>query len=70
MTLDGDELNETDQAIIDQLQQGRVTPQYLAKELDISRPYASDRLKRLLEHNHVERLAPGLYGLVEDPRER
>ena len=69
MSLDGDDLNETDQAIINLLQQGRVTPKYLASELDISRPYASERLKRLLEHDHIERLAPGLYELTDDPRE-
>jgi len=68
VTLSDDDLNETDRAIVTELERGRVTPQYLASELDISRPYASERLKRLLEHEHVDRLAPGLYELVDDPR--
>ena len=68
VTLSDDDLNETDKAIVAELERGRVTPQYLASELDISRPYASERLKRLLEHEHVDRLAPGLYELVDDPR--
>ncbi|ELY79182.1 winged helix-turn-helix domain-containing protein [Natrinema gari] len=69
VTLSGDDLNDTDRAILAELERGRVTPQYLASELDISRPYASERLKRLLEHEHVVRLAPGLYELENDPRE-
>ncbi|MDJ1433562.1 winged helix-turn-helix domain-containing protein [Halostagnicola sp. A-GB9-2] len=69
MTLEDDDLNGTDRAIVEELERGRVTPQFLAGELDISRPYASERLKRLLEHEHVERLAPGLYELSQDPRE-
>lgn len=68
VTLSDDDLNETDKAIVAELERGRVTPQYLASELDISRPYASERLKRLLEHEHVDRLAPGLYELVDNPR--
>lgn len=66
MTLSPDDLNETDQQIIEKLQEGRVTPRFLADELNISRPYASDRLKRFLEHNIVRRLAPGLYELVPE----
>lgn len=63
------DLNDSDRRIIDELDAGRVTPTYLAETLDISRPYASERLKRLAEHGHVERLAPGLYELVDDPRD-
>lgn len=63
MTLSPDDLNKTDQQIIKKLQEGRVTPRFLADELDISRPYASERLKRFLEHGIVKRLAPGLYEL-------
>jgi len=64
-----DDLNETDGRVLDVLREGRVTPQYVAGELDVSRTYASERLKRLVEHNHVARLASGLYELTDDPRE-
>ncbi|MEZ3163257.1 hypothetical protein [Halorubrum miltondacostae] len=37
--------------------------------MGVSRTYASERLKRLVEHNHVEKIAPGLYELVDDPRD-
>lgn len=66
MTLSPDDLNKTDQQIIEKLQEGRVTPRFLADELDISRPYASERLKRFLEHDIVKRLAPGLYELAPE----
>ncbi|WP_218927237.1 helix-turn-helix transcriptional regulator [Halosimplex rubrum] len=64
-----DELNDTDGRVLDVLHDGRVTPQYVAGELDVSRTYASERLKRLVEHNHVRKLASGLYELADDPRE-
>jgi len=68
VALDSDQLNKTDGRLLELLRGGRVTPQYVADELDISRPYASERLNRLLEHEHVERIAPGLYELVDDPQ--
>lgn len=64
-----DDLNSTDERVLDVLHEGRVTPQYVAEELDVSRTYASERLKRLVEHGHVSRPAGGLYELVNDPRE-
>jgi DNA-binding MarR family transcriptional regulator len=70
VALQPEDLNETDKAILDELAQGRVTPQYVADQLDISRPYASEKLKRFVEHNHVERLASGLYELESDPRKK
>jgi len=66
--LSPDDLNGTDERVLDVLRGGRVTPQYVAERLDVSRTYASERLKRLVEHGHVEKVAPGLYELVEDPR--
>lgn len=69
MALSPEQLNETDERVLAALHTGRVTPQYLATELGVSRPYASERLKRLVEHGHVERLASGLYELVDDPRD-
>ena len=67
--LDADDLNETDDHILQLLGEGRVTPTFVAEQLDISREYASGRLTRLREHGHVEKIAPGLYELVNDPRE-
>jgi DNA-binding Lrp family transcriptional regulator len=67
--LDDDDLNDTDRALLAVLIEGRVTPTFAAEEIGVSREYASERLKRLLEHGHVERLAAGLYELVDDPRE-
>ena len=69
MALSSDDLSETDEKILDQLQEGRVTPQFVANQIDISRPYASDKLRRLVEHGHVVKLASGLYELKSDPRE-
>jgi|AntDeeMinimDraft_5_1070356.scaffolds.fasta_scaffold36345_1 predicted transcriptional regulator len=66
--LSPDDLNGTDERVLDVLRGGRVTPQYVSEQLDVSRTYASERLKRLVEHGHVEKVAPGLYELVEDPR--
>lgn len=67
--IDESDLNNTDRRLIEILTDGRVTPQYVAGMLDISRTYASERLKRLVEHGHVEKLASGLYELVDDPRD-
>jgi len=66
--LTDDDLNSTDDRILDVLVEGRVTPQYVADQTGVSRTYASERLTRLLEHDHVARPAPGLYELVDDPR--
>lgn len=69
MALYGEDLNDTDEKTLEQLQEGRVTPQYLADQLNITRPYASEKLRRLMEHGHVEKLASGLYEIEDDPRE-
>ncbi len=65
--LEPEDLSETDNAILEELREGRVTPQFLADSLDISRPYASQKLRRLVEHGHVRKLAAGLYELDNDP---
>lgn len=67
--LNPDDLNDTDEALLDLLAEGRVTPRYARLELDISREYVSQRLRRLEEHGHVEKVDRGLYGLLSDPRE-
>lgn len=65
-----------DRALLDLLQEGRVTPFYcrlrLEQEYDreYTRGYVQQRLNRLAEHGHAENLLDvGLYQLVEDPRE-
>jgi predicted transcriptional regulator len=67
--LTDDDLNDTDRRVLAVLAEGRVTPQFVADEINVSRTYASERLKRLTEHAHVQKVAPGLYELVDDPRE-
>lgn len=60
------DLNEADEGIIDLLREGRNTPSNIARHLDYSREYVSQRLKRLTEHNVVERVDRGLYELADD----
>lgn len=55
------DLNDADQQIKEVLQDGRNTPSNLASELGYTREYVSQRLKRLREHNLVERVGRGLY---------
>ena len=69
LMLDPEDLNGTDEGILDMLAEGRCTPRYHAKKLDKQQPYISQRLKRLVEHGHVERVDRGLYELVADPRD-
>lgn len=63
-------LNPTDHAILDRLHEGRASPSYIAQKHDYSRQNVTNRLGRLKEHGYVRRLAPGLYELVDDPREK
>jgi len=65
--LEQDDLNETDEKILRLLSDGRCSPSFLAGELDRQQPYVSQRLKRLLEHGHVERVDRGLYELSDSP---
>lgn len=62
----GIDLNDADESIIDALREGRNTPSNLAREFDYSREYVSQRLRRLREHDVVERVDRGLYELVEE----
>ena len=68
VVLGPDDLNDTDRDILDMLQEGRVSPPFVAERLGKSREYTSQRLIRLREHEHARRIAPGLYELVDDPR--
>jgi hypothetical protein len=75
VTLSPDQLNDLDRALLDLLQEGRLTPTLARKQLterdlaDVSRQYVNRRLKRLAEHEHIENiLDTGVYELVADPR--
>lgn len=60
-------LNDADQAIISELQEGRATAVYLETQIDWSREYITQRLRRLEEHNIVENLEEtGLYSLQSE----
>lgn len=61
------DLNETDENIIEELREGRNTPANLAERVGVSRQYASQRIKRLTEHDIIEKVDRGLYELKEDP---
>lgn len=64
-----DQLSPSDEDILDVLQGGRGTAPYIAHEIDSSNGHVRNRLRRLEEHGHVERVYEGLYELVDDPRE-
>ncbi len=68
--LDEDDLGPADEALLDMLNEGRVTAPYVADETGYSLQYVRDRLGRLVEHGNAKKVYEGLYELVEDPRER
>ncbi|MFW6435707.1 MAG: MarR family transcriptional regulator [Halovenus sp.] len=67
--LSPDQLNPTDESILQMLDDGRVTAPFVAEEQDKSLEYVRSRLTRLVEHEHVQRVHDGLYELTDDPRE-
>jgi len=73
VALTKEDLNETDLAILEVLEEGRATPELVRIKLeksgkDISRQYVNRRLKRLREHEHVENVEDtGVYELVDSP---
>jgi hypothetical protein len=75
VTLDAGDLNEMDQNILDYLAEGRATPTLIRRllerdDVEVSRQYINQRMKRLAEHDHIENLLDtGVYELREDPRE-
>lgn len=66
--LDEDDLGPADEAILEMLQDGRVTAPYVAEETGYSLQYVRDRLSRLVEHGNARKVYEGLYELIEDPR--
>lgn len=66
--LDADDLAPVDEALLELLQEGRITAPYAAAETDYSLQYTRDRLTRLCEHGNARKVHEGLYELVADPR--
>lgn len=64
-----DDLGPADRALLSLLADGRVTAPYAAEATGYSLQYVRDVLRRLVEHNHVEKIHKGLYELVDDPRQ-
>lgn len=60
--------NKTDRRIAEELQKGRNLPSNLAKDLDLTRQYVQDRMKRLREHGVVTNVGNGLYELNDEWR--
>lgn len=67
--LDEDDIAPADEALLNMLQEGRITAPYAADETGYSLQYIRDRLGRLVEHGNVRKVYDGLYELIEDPRE-
>lgn len=67
--LDADDLGPADEALLDMLNEGRVTAPFVADETGYSLQYVRDRLGRLVEHGNARKVYEGLYELVDDPRE-
>ncbi|WP_249038842.1 MarR family transcriptional regulator [Haloterrigena salifodinae] len=66
--LEEEDLGPADEALLDMLNEGRVTAPYVADETGYSLQYVRDRLGRLVEHGNARKVYEGLYELVEDPR--
>jgi hypothetical protein len=67
--LEEEDLGPADEALLDMLNEGRVTAPYVADKTGYSLQYVRDRLGRLVEHGNARKVYEGLYELVEDPRE-
>jgi GTP-sensing pleiotropic transcriptional regulator CodY len=60
------QLNDADEAILEELQGGRVTAAYLEQQIPWGRAYITQRLRRLEEHDILTNLADtGLYQLKQ-----
>jgi DNA-binding Lrp family transcriptional regulator len=69
--MDGEDLTQTDEAILDELQQGRATKGALTDWTGFSRNSIYNRLEVLEAGEHIQCLHEGtrLFELVDDPRE-
>ena len=62
--------NETDHDILAEIvENGRATTTLLSQEIDVSRTYAGDRVRRLREHSYLTKVAPNVYDVTEKGRE-
>lgn len=59
-------LNDADQAIISELEDGRNLAANIADATGYTRQYISDRLRRLREHGVVVNIGRGVYELVPE----
>ena len=66
--LNKEDLGPADEALLDMLQEGRITAPYAAEETGYNIQYVRDRLGRLVEHENVKKVYKGLYELRSDPR--
>lgn len=68
--MEAGDLNESDEKILNALQEGRATPAYLADATGLANQTIHNRLNILVAAGHVAKIHDsGLYELVSDPRE-
>lgn len=63
------DISDTDAAILELLEDGRITPSYAKSEIGKSRPHITNRLKRMVEHGFVYKVHRGLYELEDEYQE-
>ena len=61
------ELRDIDERILDLLEEGRCTRQYLATELDVTGEYIYQRVDLLIKLGLVEKIHDGFYKLSDEP---
>lgn len=66
--VDADDLDDVHETILDELQEGRCTPGYLAEVSGESRQVISERLRDLVVDDDVREVHADLYELEADPR--
>lgn len=59
----------TDEAILDELHEGRNNTKNLADALGYTRERVSARIRRLREHDHIDNIGGSVYEVVDDLRE-
>jgi len=67
--IEPDDVGPADDALLDMLEEGRITAPFAAEETGYNTQYVRDRLGRLVEHGHARKVYQGLYELDDDPRE-
>lgn len=60
------ELRDIDEEILDLLEEGRCTRQFLASELDVTGEYIYQRVDLLIKLGVVEKIHDGFYRLADD----